>query len=106
MDIELISGDDKLFELTFTRNGVIVDITGWIVYFTLKKSRTELNGTALLRKEITTHSDPLHGKTQILISNTETSALQEGICVYSIKIKDANARIVTVLTGQVTITRL
>lgn len=100
MDIELIQGDDKLFELTFKRNGVVQDLTGWKIFFTIKRSKTDACKDAVLHKEIIEHVDPTRGKTQISLSSQETAIVVSGIYIYTVRAEDMLGRKMTVLTGQ------
>jgi hypothetical protein len=102
IDLEFIRGDSKLIELEILRDAVAVDISGWTLYFTMKKSINEADEVAGIKKDITQHSDPTHGKTQIAISSIETRNL-EGIYLYDIRIRDMQDNVITILMGRVTI---
>ena len=100
MNFSLPRGDDQIFALEFTENGAIKDITGWTIYFTLKKNIDDADASAVLKKDMTTHTDPTNGKTEIPLLNTETDTL-EGIYYYDIQYKDVSTPPVvkTVLSG-------
>jgi len=103
MNFSLPRGDDQVFALEFTENGAVKDITGWTIYFTLKKNIDDADASAVLKKDITTHTYPTQGKTEIPLLNTETDVL-EGIYYYDIQYKDvATPPVVkTVLIGKMT----
>jgi len=103
MNFKIPRGDDQDLALEFTENDVVKDITGWTIYFTLKKNIDDPDASAVLKKDITTHTDPTQGKTEIPILNAETDAL-EGIYFYDIQYKDVAtpAIVKTVLSGQMT----
>jgi hypothetical protein len=72
--IQIIKGTDCSIKITFTKNSVAFNLTGYTVLFTVKKLDL-VNGadtTAVIKKNITTHSDPTHGITLITLTNTET----------------------------------
>ena len=98
MNFSLIRGDDRTFALEFKKDGVAIDITGWTVFFTLKKSTYDSDNDALIKKTVTTHTDPTNGKTEFSITNTETDALI-GIYYYDIQYKDTANKINTVMIG-------
>ena len=106
MNFSLKRGDDQVFALEFTENGVVKDITGWTIYFTLKKNIDDTDANAVLKKDITTHTDPTQGKTEIPLLNAETDVL-EGLYFYDIQYKDVAtpAIVKTVLSGQMTFTK-
>lgn len=105
MNFKFPRGDDQVLALEFTENGAVKDITGWTIYFTLKKNIEDSDASAVLKKDITTHTDPTNGKTEIPLLNTETDVL-EGIYFYDIQYKDVStpAIVKTVLSGQMTFT--
>lgn len=74
------------YKVTFKKNGVVIDITGWTVYFTLKKNFEDTDAQAKISKKITTHSDPTNGQTLIEFSADETDFI--GSYFYSIEYKD------------------
>lgn len=106
MNFKFPRGDDQVLALEFTENGAVKDITGWTVYFTLKKNIDDADENAVLKKDVTTHTDPTNGKTEIPLLNTETDTL-EGLYFYDIQYKDVAtpAIIKTVLSGQMTFTK-
>lgn len=75
--IQLIRGDDTTLTITFTdETGTAIDLTGKTVYFTVKKdsdlSKSD-DTSAIIKKTITAHSDPILGKTVVTLSNTDTN---------------------------------
>jgi len=49
-----------------------VDITGAVIYFTVKKSSSESDLEALIYKEISGHTDSINGKSRLDILSTDT----------------------------------
>lgn len=63
--------DDKSFPITITDNtGAAIDITGDTIFFTVKSSETDTDANALIKVDVTSHSDPTAGKTTIPITKT------------------------------------
>jgi hypothetical protein len=93
--IEIKYGTDNSLKLHFSTKdattGIVTDvnITGWTIYFTLKKTVQDTDDHALISKTITTHSDPTHGITYVPITNTDSSQPVRGY-VYDIKSVDAS----------------
>lgn len=54
--------------------GVAIDITGSTVYFTVKRiiDQDETDADAVIKKDITVHSDPLNGLTGFTPTQTES----------------------------------
>jgi len=93
--LKIIRGDTKVYNLHFLyANGTDVDITGWKLYFTIKLRVDDTDDQAILKKDITTHIDPTHGKTTIVLSSTET-ALLRGNYFYDIQMKKVDNTIQT-----------
>lgn len=100
MILPIIKGDDKLYQLEFTKDGVPQDITGWKIYFTLKR---DFNGTDIgeaLMKDITEHTDPTNGISQLFLTHEET-ALLSGHYVFDIQVKTAVGMVTTVMIGTI-----
>lgn len=100
MNFKLIRGDDQIFALEFKEDGVVKNITGWTVYFTLKKNIDDADTAAVLKKDITSHTDPTNGKTEIKLTNTDTDTF-DGTYYYDIQYKDVQTPniVKTVLIG-------
>lgn len=96
VDFELIQGDDESLTVTFTdENGAVINITGYTVFFTIKKKPDDDadDSEASLKKTVTSHSDPTNGKTIILLTNAETATLEARRYYYDLQIKDLSDRI-------------
>ena len=102
----LYSGDSRDYHLTFTdSNGDAINITGWKVYFTAKLNYADSDEDAVIKKDITTHTDPANGKTTISLTNGNTAELDARNCWYDIQVKKNNGDILTVLSGRIEILR-
>ena len=57
----------KIYELQFTVDDLPLSIDGWTIYFTVKRNLTDSDDDAIIKKDITSHTDATNGKTQILL---------------------------------------
>ncbi len=99
-DLEIYSKTTKIYELIFkNNNGVVENITGWTIYFTVKKNMTDTDVNAKIKKDITTHSDPTNGKTLIELSTTDTDLV--GSYNYDVKYKDDDDNVGILFMGRI-----
>jgi hypothetical protein len=99
-NLDIQQGDDKGFPLTFrNKAGILIDITGWTVWLTVKRNLKDSDSEALIQKKVINHYDPTNGRTIILIDKFD-SKKPEGKYWYDIQIKNAAGRIKTILTGR------
>jgi len=78
-----------------------VDITGSTVFFTVKPTISTTDASATLKKDVTSHTNPSGGETEITLTSTDTSSLL-GNYIYSIKIKLSTGLIYTLAEGTIT----
>ena len=71
-DLTIPKNTTKSYEIQIQQNGVPIDITGWIVFFTVKERMIDGDDKAIIKKTITSHTDPTQGKT--IISLTAATA--------------------------------
>jgi hypothetical protein len=84
-DLSIIKGNSKNYRLAFeTTSGDALDITGYTVFFTVKKNVNQTDDQAIISKTNTTHSNPTGGISIITITTTDTSSLQPGVYLYDI----------------------
>lgn len=96
----LYRGDSREYTISFTKgDGSKIDITGWKVYFTLKKYAYKSDEDADLKKDVTEHSNPSEGETKIILMAGDTENLGIGIYHFDIQIKKNDGTILTVLKG-------
>ena len=83
-------------ELTFTG----IDLTGATVYFTVKTAADNdaTDSTALIKKDITSHTDAVDGATEIVLPPTDTD-IAVGKYKYDIKLKKADGSQATTQVG-------
>lgn len=82
-DLTTYSAIDDAFGITIKRNGLAQNITGWIIYFTVKKNRGDSEN--IFSKTIINHTAPLEGKTIITINKEDLKGLW-GDFYYDIKV--------------------
>lgn len=100
----LFRGDSREYALSFTdKDSAVIDITGWKVYFTLKKNQLKDDDSAVIKKDITVHEAPLEGKTKIVLAPLDTDNLKPGDYVYDIQIKKPSGDVITVAKGSMKI---
>ena len=96
IDFEIIQGDDHAIQVTFTdENGAVINITGYTVFFTMKKRPDEDadDSDAPIKKTVTSHSDPTNGETIIYLTSAETAVLEARRYVYDLQLKDLSDKI-------------
>lgn len=73
-DLDIYEGEDKVWTVTILdSSGTPIDITGYTFLFVVKNKLTDSDGNALIYKEITTHSDPTNGVTEITLTSDDTN---------------------------------
>ena len=90
INLKIARNSVKTYSLTFTdSSGDVIDITGWTVYFTVRATNTD-QGSALIEKSVSVHSDPTNGQTSITLTLTDTDQTA-GTYYYDFRYKtDAN----------------
>lgn len=100
--ISVYRGDSKSLDLTFTdSDGAAIDITGWIIFFTVKPSSagsTDDDSTAVIQKDVTVHTTPVDGETTISLTPTDTD-IALATYKYDIQTKNTDGDIYTVVVG-------
>ena len=84
-------------------DGVNIDITGWIIFFTVKSHIEDSDDDAKIKKTITVHTNPTNGETQILLTSDDTADV--GNYVYDIQYRSNTGIIQTIMEGFFTITQ-
>jgi hypothetical protein len=99
MNIKITQGDTFTLPLAFTNEdtGAAINITGYSIYMTLKKSLEDTDAQAALKKTVTSHTNAAGGLTQIVLSAAETLALPLGDLYFDVKYKDGSSNVRTVL---------
>jgi hypothetical protein len=86
-DWQIARGDTDYLEIEVINEDTEapVDITGTVIYFTVKKSSSESDSEALIYMEITEHTDSINGKSRLDILSSDTD-LQIGRYLYDLVI--------------------
>lgn len=94
-------GTDVNIAVTFEQNSEPIDITGYTIFFTVKKS-CDLDApdtSAIISQTVAVHSDPTHGKSNIILSHTQTDQ-PSGNYVFDIKLKNSDGIITATRNDQ------
>ena len=96
--ISIYRGDDDQRLITFTvkATGVAIDITGWEIFFTVKKDKDDIDDDALIAKSWTSHTSPSEGQTTLTLTATDTT-LDPGIYTCDFQIKKVDGAIKTIV---------
>lgn len=99
-DLSIYRGDSKVFSINITDSVGPVNITGCVLYFTVKETfaqnKSEITDeNALIKKEVSVHVDAVNGSTEVVFSPSDTNSLKPKEYVYDLSIKDSNDNIVT-----------
>lgn len=89
-------GDDFALGLNFTENGSPINITGWTIFFTIKRNLTDSDAAAVIAKTITSFPDAVNGEAVITLDDTETDDLQ-GDYYYDVQMKKPVGLIKTIV---------
>lgn len=102
VDFEIIQGDDETFEITFKdENALPINITGYTVFFTLKKKLDSdaTDDEASIKVSVTSHTDAVNGETSVSLTNDQTSALEARRYYYDFQLKDTSNKIASTKYG-------
>jgi hypothetical protein len=96
-DLKLIKGDTYSIRFELTNDNEPVDLTGSTVYFTAKAAFDDdtADNAAIIAVEVTDHTDPTNGLTDIPLSASDTTA-DAGEYYYDIQVKKADASIASI----------
>ena len=95
MVIRRIKGDTDPLNVTIRyKSGGIFDLTGCIVFFTVKRNIQDADTKALISKNITSHTDPTNGKTSITLLASDVDYV--GDFFYDLKVKTSGGIITSV----------
>ena len=98
-DITIIRGDDRTLNITITEDGSVLDITGYTLFFTVKSCLTDIDTAALISKDVTTHTNPTLGVTQVVLTNTDTD-LTPDTYFYDMQLKTDTGSIISTGVGE------
>ena len=99
--MEFYRGDNKSYTLAFTdKNNEPINITGWTIFFTIKRYLSQSDDEANLKEDVTNHDDPTNGLSSIHLSNGQTDSLEPGDYFCDIQIKKVDGTILTIMAGK------
>jgi len=95
-------GDTFRITLQFTDKitGDVIDITDCIIRFTVKSSVNDLDSAAVIKKDITVHTNPTAGETVLTLTSTDTNL--NGKYLYDVQFEDPSVSpkdVFTILSG-------
>lgn len=100
-DLSSYRGDTNVLNLIFKTGGVAVDITGWTIFFEVKKKITDTDADAVISKTVTDHTNAAAGLSAITLAAADTVDLA-GDYFYDIQVKKGDGTIFTVTSGKYT----
>lgn len=99
MKISLKRGNDRNLNVTITKDGSAVDITGWNIRFTVKKTADLADSAAIINTLVTVHENPTGGITNIPINASDTVSEDVGNYVFDLKVEDDQGKLHSSETG-------
>ena len=88
-NLEITRKSTKAYTIKFYKEGAPTDITGWIIYFTIKANVDDTDLNAKLRKRITEHLNATEGIAVVELTPEDTN-ITSGNYYYSIDYKDTD----------------
>lgn len=88
--LKIDRGTRYVITFNYERDGAAADLTGATVRFTVKSVESDTSSddsTALIKKDVTSHTDPTAGQTEISLSPTDTQ-VDPGDYYYDIKVDE------------------
>jgi hypothetical protein len=97
-DVCWTRGDSGRLDVTVTQsNGTAYDLTGCTLFLTVKNALTDADSAAVIRKEVTSHDEPLAGESHFEIATTDNATA--GVRFYDVQLKDSTNKIFTLFGG-------
>jgi len=99
--LTIIQGDSKNYTLTFRdTTGTALDISGWTIFFTVKRCYTDADVDALIRKDVEIPAGGgTSGITTIELTHEDTELLPYGNYYYSIQARPSAGKLYTLIKG-------
>jgi hypothetical protein len=88
MNVSIKRGNDRNLRITVKKDGAVVDITGWTIYFAVKRKPNDTDANAIISKVVTSHEDAANGVSVIEIDGDDTRTEKVGNYVFDIRVKD------------------
>ena len=91
--ISIIRRDDVNLNLAIKDgDGNAKNITGYTVFFTVKRNQNDPDADALIAKEIIAHTNAVAGLTTVALSSTDTD-IEEGDYFYDFQLVDGSGSV-------------
>jgi uncharacterized lipoprotein YehR (DUF1307 family) len=101
-NFQTFQGNDYPINFTFKNSaGAVIVITGYTVFFTIKRNKNDADADKILTKTVTEHSDADGGVTTITLEDTDTINLL-GTYYYDLKYKALDTTIHRGIDGVIT----
>lgn len=99
--LEIPVGDEFSLQVVIEdpETGLPVDITGATVFFTIKKMLAQDDASAVVVKNVSSHTDPTNGETEIELSSTDNN-VPEGEYYWSLRVKFSTGDILTAVPNE------
>lgn len=88
MNISIKRGNDRNLRITVKKDDVAQDITGWTIYFAVKRKPNDTDANAIISKVVTSHEDAANGVSVIEITGDDTRDEKVGYYHWDIRVKD------------------
>ena len=102
-NLTITKRDDTIISFTFKDdNGNPIDITGFIIFLTVKtdpEAQDADDTNAVIKETVSSHTDPTNGLSEMSISKTD-SDVTEDIYFYDLQFRDSGGNITTFLHGE------
>jgi len=97
---EFDQGDDETLKITREQSdGTALDITNYTFWLTIKRSPRDSDTNAVVQLKVTSHTDPVNGKTEIDLKKADTESLS-GSYFYDLQEQTSGGDIQTLLYGR------
>jgi hypothetical protein len=101
--IVITRGNDAVFSGVARREGIAVDLTGAVLWFTAKRSARDPDSSAVLAKDTVGGGvavvDAVAGSFRVVLSEADTGGVPVGRYAYSIKLLEADGTTTTIERG-------
>lgn len=105
-DLSIVRGDTVLIDLTVTRDGAPVSLSGASLWWTAKRRTSDADAAAVIAKTTAagiTVTDAPGGKARVTITAAETAALTDTLLYWDAQVRETSGTVSTVASGQVAI---
>lgn len=92
--ITIPRGTDYTIPVTLSTGGVAYNLTGATIFFTAKKYKDAAadDSLAVITKDVTSHTDPVNGISEIILTSTQTD-VAEGEYECDVRIKTSTGKV-------------